>query len=91
VVLADLVGVVRACLIVGAAFAVVGGAFLFWGTRRRRRSAARLHSAASGSAHSIAAELVDVGRDLGIAASRNPGLFVAAAFVVGLILGRTRR
>jgi hypothetical protein len=35
--------------------------------------------------------LIDVGRDLGAAASRNPGAFVVAAFVIGLVLGRTRR
>jgi hypothetical protein len=91
-VLTDLVGAVRACLIVGAAFAVFGGAFLFYGARRRRRNAgaAPLDYATSGP-HSIAADLVDVGRQLGDAASRNPGSFVAAAFVVGLVLGRMRR
>lgn len=91
-VLTELVGAVRACLIVGAAFALFGGAFLLYGTRRRRRSAGTApFDYATGGSHSIAAELVEVGRQLGAAASRNPGSLVAAAFVVGLVLGRIRR
>src|SRR5262249_9776950 len=35
--LADLLDPLRACLIVGTAFALAGGSFLFYGARRRRR------------------------------------------------------
>jgi hypothetical protein len=91
IVLADLVGIVRACLIAGAAFAVIAAAFLLYASRRRRRSslAVPLNSGVSGS-HSTA-ELLAIGRQLGAAASRHPGSFVAAAFVIGLIWGRMRR
>jgi len=88
--LADLVGAVRACLIVGGAIALAGGGFLLY-VGGRRRSAAASSDQRGGEPAPIATTLIDVGRDLGAAASRNPGSIVAAAFLIGLILGRTRR
>jgi putative superfamily III holin-X len=88
--LSDVIGSVRACLVVGGALALVGGGFLFSSGRRRRPSAAPADYG-SGEAAPIAATLFDVGRDLGAAAARHPGSFVTAAFVIGLVLGRTRR
>jgi len=87
--LADVVGVVHACLIVGGAFVLIGGAFLVFAGLRRRRASVRTDYGNSESS-SLATALIGMGHDLGSAASRNPGSFVTAAFVVGLILGRTR-
>ena len=88
--LADLVGTLHACLIVGAILVLAGGGCVLVSRGRRRTSAA---AADYGSADTspVATTLIDVGRDLGAAASRNPGAFVVAAFVIGLVLGRTRR
>jgi threonine/homoserine/homoserine lactone efflux protein len=88
--LADVVGGVRACLIVGGALALVGVCFLLYVGRRRRPSVAPPDDG-SGESSPIVSTLIEVGRDLGAAAARNPGAFVAAAFAIGLILGRTRR
>jgi hypothetical protein len=88
--LAALVGAVYAGLIVGAILALVGGGVLLV-ARGRRRPAIASADGGSAAASSLATTLIDVGRDLGVAASRNPGSFVAAAFLIGLILGRTRR
>jgi hypothetical protein len=88
--LADLVGALRACLIVGVILVAAGGGSLFVARGRRRVSAAAADYE-SADTSPIATTLIDVGRDLGAAASRNPGAFVAAAFLIGLVLGRTRR
>jgi Putative Actinobacterial Holin-X, holin superfamily III len=83
--LAEFVGALYACLIIGAVLVLAGGvAFL---VARGRRIAAGDRSADT----PLATTLIDVGRDLGAAASRNPGSFVIAAFLIGLLLGRTRR
>jgi hypothetical protein len=89
--LADVVGAVRACLVVGGALALVGGGFLLYSSGRRRRAPLTPPDYASGESSQIAATLIDVGRDLGAAAARHPGSLVTAAFVIGLVLGRTRR
>lgn len=88
--LAGFVGELRACLIVGAALALVGGCFLLYATRRQRPSAERSDHR-SGEPSPIVTTLIDAGRDLGAAAARNPESFVIAAFLIGLVLGRKRR
>ena len=88
--LAELVGALHACLIVGAILVVAGGGFLLASRGRRRVSAAAADYGDSDPSP-IATTMIGVGRDLGAAAARNPGAFVAAAFVIGLVLGRTRR
>jgi hypothetical protein len=88
--LADVVGVVHACLIVGGGFVLIGGGLLVSvGLQRHRASARADHGSSEPS--SLATALIGMGHDLGSAASRNPGPFVTAAFAIGLILGRTRR
>ena len=89
--LADVIGAVRACLVIGGALALLGGGFLLYSSGRRRRPSVTSANAGGGEAAPIAATLIDVGRDLGAAAARHPGSFVTAAFVIGLVLGRTRR
>ena len=89
--LSDVIGAVRTCLVVGGALVLVGGGFLLYSSGRRRRPSAAPADYGSGEAAPIAATLFDVGRDLGAAAARHPGSFVTAAFVIGLVLGRTRR
>jgi hypothetical protein len=88
--LADLVGALHACLIVGAILVAAGGGSLLF-ARGRRRIAAAVADDGSADTSPIATALIGVGRDLGAAASRSPGTFVAAAFLIGLVLGRTRR
>ena len=87
--LADLVGTLHACLIVGAILVLAGGGCVLISRGRRRSAAAADYGSADTSP--IATTLIDVGRDIGAAAARNPGAFVVAAFVIGLVLGRTRR
>ncbi|HUL10209.1 MAG TPA: phage holin family protein [Candidatus Acidoferrum sp.] len=87
--LAALVGNLDACLIVGGTLALIGGTFLVFAGRRRRRPAASSEYGSNQSA-SLATALLGVGHDLGSAASRHPGSLVTAAFLVGLVLG-TRR
>lgn len=86
--LADVVGAVRACLIVGAALALAGTGFLLYAGRRR--APARLSAERAASSH-LNETLIEMGRDLGAAAGRNPGAYVAAAFAIGIVLGRMRR
>jgi len=89
--LADVIGAVRASLIVGGALTLVGGGFLAYAGSRRRGAPTASSDPGSGQSSPIAMTLIDIGRDLGAAAARNPGAFVTAAFVIGLVLGRTRR
>ncbi len=88
--LADFLGAIRASLIVGAALIVVA-AGLLWSARRRMAVDATRHRPDEPSP--FATTLAGVGREIGAAASRNPGSFVLAAFLIGLLLsgGRTRR
>jgi hypothetical protein len=88
--LADLVGALQACLIVGATLVVAAGGSLLFARGRRHVSTAAADRGSADTAP-LATTLIGVGRDLGAAAARNPGAFVAAAFLIGLILGRTRR
>jgi hypothetical protein len=86
--LADLLGAVRAGLIVGAVLLVAGAGFIL--------SAHRLTAAANRPPHDpspLATTMTDVGREIGAAAARHPGSLVLAAFLAGLLLsgGRARR
>jgi cytochrome c biogenesis protein CcdA len=88
--LADLVGSIRASLIVGAALAVAACGLLFFARARRHRST--VSSDGRGIEPTpVATTMIDIGRDLAAAASRNPGSFVVAGFLIGLVLGRSRR
>ena len=86
--LADEIGPVEASLVLGIAFAVVG-AGLFAVVSWRRRPPAPVDR--SESAAPLSKPLLDVGQEIGAAASRNPLTFVLAAFVAGLLLSRGRR
>jgi hypothetical protein len=88
--LADLLGAIRAGLIVGAVLLVAGVVFILWA--RRPGAAASANPLPHDSA-ALATTMVDVGREIGAAAARHPGSLVLAAFVAGLFLsgGRTRR
>ncbi len=88
--LADFLGAIRASLIVGAVLVVVA-AGLLWSARRRMGVAATDRRPDEPSP--IAMTLAGVGREIGAAASRNPGSLVLALFLIGLLLsgGRTRR
>lgn len=88
--LADLLGSIRASLIVGAALAIAGCGFLLC-ARGRRYSSTLSSDGRSAEPSPVATTLLGVGRDLAAAASRNPGSFVVAVFLIGLVLGRARR
>ena len=88
--LANLLGAVRAGLIVGAVLLMVGAAFIL---SAYRRIAAIPADQASHDPSAVAATMVGVGREIGVAAARHPGSLVLAAFVAGMLLsgGRRRR
>ncbi|MGH6927374.1 MAG: phage holin family protein [Dongiaceae bacterium] len=86
--LADEIGAIEASLVIGIAFAVAGGGMLAAvGARRRPPTPAHLSNPPS----PLSKPLLDVGQEIGAAASRNPMTFVLAAFVAGLLLSRGRR
>jgi hypothetical protein len=87
--LADEIGPVEASLVFGIAFALIGAGLLAAVGRRRRAptSAAPLAAPAT----SLSKPFVEIGQELGAAASRNPLTLVLAAFVAGLLLSRNRR
>jgi hypothetical protein len=86
--LADEIGAIEASIVIGIAFAVAGAGMLAAvGIRRRPPVAASL----SNPLTPLSKPLLDVGQEIGAAASRNPATFVLAAFIAGLLLGRGRR
>jgi hypothetical protein len=87
-VLADEIGAVEASIVLGIAFAVVGGGILAAVGARRRppRPAGGISNATPG----LSKPLLDIGQEIGAAASRNPATLVLAAFVAGLLLSRRR-
>src|SRR5262245_18595356 len=88
--LANLLGEVRAALIVGAALVLVGCVFVLY-ARGRPRSFASSSAQSTEPSSLVTTALIDIGRDLGATASGKPGPCVAAAFLIGLVLGRMRR
>jgi len=85
--LADEIGPLEASLVLGIAFAVVGtGLFAVVASRRRPPTPVDRSESAP-----LTKPLLDVGQEIGAAASRNPLTFVLAAFVAGLLLSRGRR
>lgn len=89
--LANLLGPVRAGLIVGAVLLVVGAALIL--SAYRRTTAAIPADQRSHDPSALAATMVGVGREIGAAAARHPGSLVLAAFIAGMLLsgGRRRR
>ena len=83
--LAYFLGAIPASLIVGAVL-IVAAAGLLWSVRRRMAIDTNGHG--PGELSPIAATLAGVGREVGAAASRNPGSVVLAAFLIGLLLSR---
>ena len=88
--LADLLGAVRAGLIVGAVLLAVGAGFIL---SAHRRTAAAPANRPPHDPSSLVTTMTDVGREVGAAAARHPGSLVLAAFLAGLLLsgGRARR
>ena len=88
--LADLLGAIRAGLVVGAVLLVVGSALIL---SARRPGAAASANPLPHDSSALATTMIDVGRELGAAAARHPGSLILVAFVAGLFLsgGRTRR
>lgn len=88
--LVDLLGTIRAGLVVGAALLLVGAGFIL---SARRRMATTPADQTPYDPSSLATTMIDVGRELGAAAARHPGSLVLAAFLAGLLLsgGRKRR
>jgi hypothetical protein len=84
--LSALLDPISACLIIGGTFLVVGAAFLLALRGGGRKQTSRFEDASP-----IMTTMLDLGQDLGAAASRNPAPLLAAAFVAGLFLGRSRR
>jgi hypothetical protein len=85
--LADEIGAIEASLVIGIAFAVVGAGLAAVAARRRPPVLPSLPSSVS----PLSKPMLDVGQELGAAASRNPLTFVLAAFIAGLLLSRGRR
>lgn len=83
--LADRVGALDASLIVGGAL-LLAGVIAFLLARQRVFAERKIRTSSNRSP--MASSLLDVGREMGAAASRNPGSFVLGAFVLGLLLGR---
>lgn len=84
--LSALLDPISAGLIIGGSLLVGGAAFLLalrGGGRTERR---RFEDVSP-----IMTTMLDLGQDIGAAASRNPGPLVAAAFLAGLLLSRQRR
>src|SRR5882724_2089011 len=88
--LADLLGAVRAGLVIGAILLVVGAGFIL---SAYRRAAVAPADRPPHDSSSLATTMIGVGREIGAAAARHPGSLVLAAFLAGLLLsgGRTRR
>lgn len=88
--LADLLGTVRAGLVIGAALLAMGAGFIL---SAYRRAAVAPADQPPHDPSSLATTMIGVGREIGAAASRHPGSLVLAAFLAGLFLGggRTRR
>ena len=88
--LADLLGAVRAGLVIGAILLVVGAGFIL---SAYRRAAVAPADPLPHDSSSLATTMIGVGREIGAAAARHPGSLVLAAFLAGLLLsgGRTRR
>jgi UPF0716 family protein affecting phage T7 exclusion len=86
--LADEIGPVEASLAFGIAFALAGAGLLA-AVGRRRRAPAPAPLAAP--AAPLSKPFVEIGQEIGAAASRNPVTLVLAAFVAGLLLSRNRR
>jgi hypothetical protein len=88
--LADLLGTVRAGLVIGAVLLAVGAGFIL---SAYRRAAGAPADRPPHDPSSLATTMVEVGREIGAAAARHPGSLVLAAFLAGLLLsGRgTRR
>lgn len=86
--LADEIGAIEASIVIGIAFAVAGAGMLAAiAVRRRPPALANLSNQVS----PLSKPLLDVGQEIGAAASRNPATFVLAAFIAGLLLSRGRR
>jgi hypothetical protein len=86
--LADEIGAIEASIVIGVAFAVAGsGVLAAVGGRRRPPVPASVSSPVS----PLSKPLLDVGQEIGAAASRNPVTLVLAAFIAGLLLSRGRR
>lgn len=86
--LADEIGPVEASLAFGIAFALAGAGLLAAVGRRRRAPAPAPLAAPTAS---LSKPFVEIGQEIGAAASRNPVTLVLAAFVAGLLLSRNRR
>jgi hypothetical protein len=88
--LADLLGAVRAGLVIGVVLLAAGAGFILSASRR---AAAASADRPSHDPSALATTMIGVGRELGAAAARHPGSLVLAAFLAGLLLsgGRTRR
>lgn len=88
--LVDLLGPIRAGLVVGAVLLLVGAGFIL---SARRRMTATPADQTPHDPSSLATTMIGVGRELGAAATRHPGSLVLAAFIAGLLLsgGRKRR
>jgi len=88
--LADLLGTIRAGLVVGAVLLAVGAGFIL---SARRRVAAVPADQPPHDPSPLATAMIGVGREIGAAAARHPGSLVLVAFLAGLLLsgGRTRR
>jgi hypothetical protein len=85
--LADEIGAIEASIVLGIAFAVVGGGILAAAGARRRSPGP---AGPSDLVPPLSKPLLDIGQEIGAAASRNPMTLVLAAFVAGLLLGRRR-
>ena len=89
--LAEVLGAVRAGLVIGAVLLVVGACFII--SAYRRTTVAIPTDQPSHDPSALAATMVGVGREIGAAAARHPGSLVLAAFIAGMLLsgGRRRR
>jgi hypothetical protein len=85
--LADLLGAVRAGLIVGAVLLVAGAGFIL---SAHRRTAAPPANQPPPDPSPLATTMIDLGREIGAAAARHPGSLVLAAVLAGLLLGAGR-
>jgi hypothetical protein len=86
--LADEIGAIEASIVTGIAFALAGGGMLAAVGARRRPP---VPTVPLNPVSPLSKPLLDVGQEIGAAASRNPMTFVLAAFVAGLLLSRGRR
>ena len=85
--LADEIGAIETSIVFGVAFALAGGGLLI-AVRARRRPPAPV--SLSNAAPPLSKPFLDIGQEIGAAASRNPVTLVLAAFIAGLLLSRRR-